>query len=73
MASRPFNARGALRALELIGKHASVGAFKISEPTSGERKHISLELQQFIFNAICGADKKAMMAPSMTAGRVNQS
>ena len=54
-----FDARGALRALELIGKHVSVGAFKDRGERKGEPgKPISLALQQFIVNATCAGKQR---------------
>ena len=54
-----FNAPGALRALQLIGKHASVRAFKDSPRHPGDRGlAISVRLQHFILNALKGDTEK---------------
>jgi phage terminase small subunit len=48
-----FNASGALKALELVGKHVNVGAFKDNGEHTGQGgKPLSLTLQQFIFNSV---------------------
>ena len=69
-----FNASAACRALELIGKHVTVQAFKKDAPNQVSGSQNVDFINQFIFNTVrAGAEKKAALGKPIPSWQSQQS